>query len=350
MKKYLKNCIFKGAEILRANNLIKKLKTGATAFCYHGVEYEIIDHQVQEEHLSFNQFENQIDYLRRNFEIISLDYLYDSLKNGYKINSSQVLITFDDGYKNNINVVMPFLRSFNIPFSIFICTNHIDNGLRFPTYYLRAAIFFTEQKHIIIPSIKKHFDISTQKKRIYAKNAIEKLLKTEPQHVVNLIINDLIDLIPYNRWSEINSIFSSEEPMDWYDIKKLNNLGITIGSHCHDHFILHSNQSITQVNYQLKTSKDLIEKNLGKCDYIAFPDGGARNISFDSLLSVKENKYRLGFTIVKGEIDNSSNPYILPRLGISVDISHFKFNINTCFRFNKQLSSWSSRFDRPLTF
>jgi len=348
MKKIINDSIFKAASITGINNIIKKLKVGATALIYHGVETKIIDARIQELHLPFKEFEKQINYLRKNFEIISLDYLYDCLSNGHKIDPFQVVITFDDGYKNIINIVEPYLRSLNIPFSVFICTNHIDKGSRFPTYYLRSAILYTDQRYINILSINKTFDISTPKKRIYAKNIIENYLKTCPQNVVNLIVKDLIELIPQNRWTEINDIFSSDEPMNWKDIEKLHYSGITIGSHCHDHCILHPNQKREEVDYQLKTSKDIIEEHLGECKYVAYPDGGRGNFSFDALKKVKKYKYYLGFTAVKGEICQSSNPFILPRLGISFDFNHFKFNINSSFRYKKRYFNWSSKFNKPL--
>lgn len=350
MGRFLKSCIFKGANIPGIYNLTKKLKRGALVLLYHGIESEIIDARVQGLHLPFRMFEKQIQYLRRNFEIISLDYLYDCLANGYKIDSSQILITFDDGYKSTINIVAPYLRSFKIPFSVFISTNHITEGYRFPTYYLRVAIFYSERKNIDISTIRKKIDISTLEGSIYAKNTIESLLKTAPHQVATSIVKDLINSIPNNKWLEINNIFSSDEPMNWSDVKNLHNIGVTVGSHCHDHFILHSNQSKSEMNIQLKTSKDLIEKNLGECKYFAYPNGRKEHISFDSMMSVRKNKYFLGFTVCRGEIENSSNPYFLPRVGASEDLDHFKFIINTSFRYNWQFRKYSLKLDEYSTY
>jgi peptidoglycan/xylan/chitin deacetylase (PgdA/CDA1 family) len=308
------------------------------------VENTILDPEVQELHLPFYQFEKQIEYLRKNFEIISIDDLYDCLKNGYKIDSSQVLITFDDGYSNNFHVVMPYLNSIDVPFSVFVCTNHIDKGQRFPTYYLRAAVTHAEKSHITLPSLEKSFDINDQAGRHFAKRTIEKYLKTAPQDLVNQIVNDLKELISEERWTELNEIFSSDELMDWKEIRELSRSGVTVGSHCHDHFIMHPQQDKKEADYQLSISKELITKNLGKCQYFAFPDGSMDNIRSDSLAIIKENNYSLGFTAVSGEIINSSNPFLLPRMTISNHLDHFKFKLSTSFRFNRQFRRWGKKF------
>ncbi|MHA1381798.1 MAG: polysaccharide deacetylase family protein [Candidatus Helarchaeota archaeon] len=339
MNNSIKKHLVKYASFTGAYNIIKRFKKGAVALNYHGIEYNIIDPRVQKLHMLFSQFERQIEYLRKNFEIITLDYLYECLTNGYKISPSYILLTFDDGYKNIVKIVAPFLRSLNIPFAVFINTHQITEKLRLPTYYLRAALFYSNKKFIDIPNIKKKIDISSLEKLKLAENYLEKLLKRSTQKKVKSIINDIINLIPLNRWFELNDVFHSDELMNWDDIKKLHNLGVTIGSHCHDHFILHSNQNQKDINYQLTISKKLIEKNLGDCKYIAYPNGEKDNITFDSLNIVKRN-YLLGFTACPGEIKNKSNPFALPRIGITKDLEYFKFKIWTSFRYNRKIKAY----------
>jgi len=340
MNRTIKKQLFRYANFAGVYNVIKRFKKGAIALCYHGVENKIIDPRVQKLHLLFNQFKRQIEYLHKNFEIITLDYLYECLVNGYKVLPSQVLITFDDGYKNIVKIVAPFLKSLNIPFAIFINTHQITENLRLPTYYLRVALYYTDKKFIDMPSINKKIDISSIDKLKEAENYLEKLLKTSPYQTVKLIINDIMDLIPLNRWFELNDVFHSDELMNWDDVKKLHNIGVTIGSHCHDHFILHSNQNQKDIYHQITISKNLIEQNLGGCKYIAYPNGEKDDITFNSLNIVKKNKYLLGFTACPGEIQNKSNPFALPRIGAAKNLEHFKFKIWTSFRYNQKIRSY----------
>lgn len=296
--------------------------------------------------MSLPVFEKQIEFLSRSFDIISLRYLRDCLKNGYRIEPGSILLTFDDGYKNNRLIVWPYLSSLDIPFSVFISTNHVGQGIRFPTYYLRAALFSTEKSHVYVKGLDRDLDLSTREKRVLAKNTLEVLLKRSPQKMARQIIGELMDLVPEERWSEINGRFQSDAPMTWDDVRELAAAGVAVGSHCHDHFILHSKQNPLEMSEQVRLSKELIIKELGSCDCIAYPDSGPNSLDSQAIISARETGYELGFTCVSGEIVNCVNPMILPRLGISDDLDHFRFNLNTSFRFNRSYQNWSDRYPR----
>jgi hypothetical protein len=343
-KKWFRRCVAESFHWSGINRLARKFRSGAVVLYYHGVEPEILDSRVQEIHLPFELFEKHIDYLRKNFDIISLPYLLDCLKNGYRLEPLSALITFDDGYKNNLDVVWPFLSSYEIPFALFISTHHVDGGLRFPTYYLRAALFYTERERVDIKSLNKSYDLRSREKRMLAKNQLEVLLKRAPQPLVRQIIEEISTLIPEDRWREIDEAFHSDEPMTWEDVLKLAAGGVTIGSHCHDHFILHGQQSRSEITYQIQTSKKLIEQKVGNCAYISYPEGGSRFLDPSIIPVVQENQYELGFTSVGGEILDGQNRFILPRLGIPSRLDHFIFNLNTSFRFNRQFERWGRQF------
>jgi peptidoglycan/xylan/chitin deacetylase (PgdA/CDA1 family) len=344
--KHIKKCIQKSASLSGAYNITKKLKRGATILFYHGAVKKIINPVVQETQLPMDQFEKQMLYLKKNVDVISLENLYECISEGHKIDPSQVLLTFDDGYKNNLVNVAPFLSGLNMPFAIFISTRYIDNNddLRLPYYYMRVSIYYTEQKTIDLPSIKRKFNIHTEQMRMSALNAISEIIKTVPLMKVNEIVDDLIKLLPSERWLELNSLFSSEQLMNWADVKILHNSGVTIGSHCHDHAILHSGQIDSEIDCQLKKSKELIEKYVGTCNYFSFPNGRMQDISHYSLMSVIKNRYYLGFTTVPGEVENRVNPLIIPRLFPHKDIDSFKFILNTSFRHNVNYYKWCSSF------
>ena len=67
IKKHLKNCILWGLKSPRALNLTKKLRRGAVALYYHGIENEIIDPRIQEVHMTLKNFEKHISCLRKEF-------------------------------------------------------------------------------------------------------------------------------------------------------------------------------------------------------------------------------------------------------------------------------------------
>jgi len=307
---------------------------------YHGVEDQIVDSRVQAIHLPLQYFEKQIAYLRKHFDIISLDHFYDCISSGRKMGSRQIILTFDDGYKNNLYIVAPYLEVHKVPFAVFVSTRHIAARRRFPTYYLRASVFYCTEKRIKI--LNEVFDIRTQAGRLSAIGVISKKLKCSPQKIAEQIVEELMALLPKDQWLELNQRFASDEPMNWGEVKQLHDRGAVVGSHCHDHFILNNKQSMKEIGDQLQTSKALVQEHVGECKYIAYPNGGMSDICPGAVASVRENQYLAGLTTIAGEVEAQNNPYILPRIcGHIEDMPHFKFTINTGFRHNRNYRKWA---------
>jgi len=75
-------------------------------------------------------FEAHLGYLRDNdFNVIALDRMIDSLRSGQSLPEKSVVITFDDGYKSIFEEAFPMLQSYGYPFTLFLSTEPIDDGL-----------------------------------------------------------------------------------------------------------------------------------------------------------------------------------------------------------------------------
>lgn len=53
--------------------------------------------------LEWNDFVNQVNYLLKNHNIISYDNLFNILKNKDKVPKNSVVLSFDDGYKDDLD-------------------------------------------------------------------------------------------------------------------------------------------------------------------------------------------------------------------------------------------------------
>ena len=69
-------------------------------------------------HLPFDRFIEQIRWLRRTFDIVTLDELFASRGRG----RPRAVITFDDAYRGAVRNALPFLIDQGIPATIFVCS------------------------------------------------------------------------------------------------------------------------------------------------------------------------------------------------------------------------------------
>ncbi|MFT4816452.1 MAG: biofilm PGA synthesis lipoprotein PgaB [Pseudohongiellaceae bacterium] len=75
-------------------------------------------------------FDAHLRYLRDNdFNVIALDRMIDSLRSGQSLPEKSVVITFDDGYKSIFDEAFPLLQTYGYPFTLFLSTGPIDDGL-----------------------------------------------------------------------------------------------------------------------------------------------------------------------------------------------------------------------------
>jgi peptidoglycan/xylan/chitin deacetylase (PgdA/CDA1 family) len=73
-------------------------------------------------------FIRQMAYIKnKDYEVISLDELVKGIKDKKKFKHKTIVITIDDGYKDNFTYAYPILKKYDFPATIFIITNFIGN-------------------------------------------------------------------------------------------------------------------------------------------------------------------------------------------------------------------------------
>jgi peptidoglycan/xylan/chitin deacetylase (PgdA/CDA1 family) len=76
------------------------------------------------------QFSRQIEYLKRNYRIVSLDDIVSFIRNTKNLPRKAVAITFDDAYHNCYLNVYPYFRKNKFPVTIFVAAGYV--GKKWP--------------------------------------------------------------------------------------------------------------------------------------------------------------------------------------------------------------------------
>lgn len=288
---------------------------------YHGVS-EISDPFVQHLHIQPKIFVQQIEYLIKHYEIISINE-YHRRFTTQTFNGREVVLTFDDGYKNNLYTLAPILQSFGLPFTVFISSSHIDTSELFPTFIGRAIVMHPALKQLTLDCISINTPLKGLRQRKKVFKILNRHLKHEPMEKVRLITQQLINHISAEAYSELREKYTSDIPMNWEEVRQLlNTYDCTIGSHCLDHFICGTFQDAEEMIRQIKESKHRIEQQTGiTCCYFAYPNGDCCDIA---LQAVREAGYKMAFTTNNYRINNESPLMALPRYGVNFNSNAFK--------------------------
>ena len=128
------------------------MKNSIKILLYHGVSKNknIGIENFSLKHIYFDVFYKQMKFLKKNFDIISMDQFVYLNQNKINFPKKTLVITFDDGFINNKTVAAPILSSLNIPCIFYISTNFIDSKKMFWVDEIEDCINLTRKKSLII--------------------------------------------------------------------------------------------------------------------------------------------------------------------------------------------------------
>lgn len=136
------------------------------------------------------KFKEQMKYLKDNgYSTLSMEELYGYIKNGNKIPEKPIVITFDDGYKNNYINAYPVLKEYGFKGTIFVITSMVD---KVQLYLTREQIAELSKNNIDIAS----HTVNHENLNATSKENTVKTLK-ESKEFLEKIINKKVEYIAY---------------------------------------------------------------------------------------------------------------------------------------------------------
>ncbi|HRE40824.1 MAG TPA: polysaccharide deacetylase family protein [Ignavibacteria bacterium] len=110
--------------LLYRYNLIVPESKGLPVLLYHKISESISDDLT----VSVSMFEDQIKYLKQeNYNSVSLSELINYVYHNSPLPENPVIISFDDGYLNNLEYALPVLKKYNFKSVIFLPVKFIND-------------------------------------------------------------------------------------------------------------------------------------------------------------------------------------------------------------------------------
>jgi len=206
-------------------------------------------HEISNESRKF--FDTNLRFLAENTNIVSFDAFFSRNLSTKKIN---VIITFDDGYKNWITYAIPVLQILGLPATFFVTSGFVDLSKR------DANNFYKYNLH----------------RSPGQENVIESLTRS--------------------------------------DLKRIAEAGFSIGGHTLSHCNLGMLQDRNHLRNEIVEDKDRLEQMAGvRINYFAYPGGEYFNSICNVTEAVKDAGYRGAVTTIPGFNTQRTNPFLLHR-------------------------------------
>jgi peptidoglycan/xylan/chitin deacetylase (PgdA/CDA1 family) len=270
-------------------------------------------------YVSRKVFEKQIAFLSKKYNLISLKELTDLINGDHHIPLNSLVITFDDGWRDNYLHAFPILKRHGAAAIIFLTTDFIGGEDVF--WFLKASILMTgiklsrEELSGLIARYENGEEPGDTEAELSDRDwFIERLKKLDPGKITAI----LDDLSTRNKKAD-GILQEGNSMLTWEEVLEMNKEGIDFGSHGCSHRIM-PGLSDTEIKRELTESKNIIEKKLGEeVDLFAYPNGDYNSHIKDL---VKSCGYICALaTIGKKEPRSNADLYSLRRINIHDGVS-----------------------------
>lgn len=281
-------------------------------------------------------FRKQMELLARDFHPISLDQVLDCVSGrGSALPKRSVVITFDDGYRDNSEFAMPVLNRTGVPAIFYVTVDCIENKkLPWPAR-LRFAFRNTKRPHWIDAFAKK-WSLNTPPEREAAfLNSCDACCQLSGA-VQESFVRDIEQSLETSIDSSVPESGGADQPnspmMNYEDLRRIHSSGHIIGSHTMTH------PNMAKVNpddahREFIESKLKLERNLeAPVKHFSYPCPAlSPHWNQKTLEQSRAAGYETAVTTDSGLTLRSDNPLCLKRIRPTKTVEGLRWNLESAF-------------------
>ena len=285
-------------------------------------------------------FHELLKYLEKNCEVVPLDRVFDTDGDGGK--RPRFAITFDDGWKDTAAVAFPLADQRRMPIAVFVCPGLVNRLSPFwPERVIGicravlASLVRERQFAGVCRAAGLEDPFSSNGELRIKEDRLLQQLKNLPEPELHSFLAKVDKLAA--EWGDSGPADQFEATMGWQELIRLQERGVSIGSHSQNHAILTRLQK-SEIASELAQSKRKIESVLGRqCALFAYPDG---SWSLEAREEVRRQGYTHAFINEIGVWTPGTDSWLIPRVNIwegaltgpSEDFSRATFEYATYWR------------------
>lgn len=260
---------------------------------------------------STEEFDWQISYLKQHFDLISAADLEHARKHP---RGRHVLVSFDDGYRDNYEAAYPVLKSHGVGATFFLATRFMDqphiSWWDEIAWMIRSTThdFLDGPEWLAEPILIDHMDPQVTIRTLL------KVFKALPGNKTQEFLQWLADETGNGRCS---ARLALNQWMTWDMVREMRAGGMQFGAHTVNHPIL-SRIPVEEQLWEITESRKRIEQELGEPIRIfSYPVGGAMSCSAETIECLKREGFQWAFRYGVGfRSDPFADPLQIPRLAV----------------------------------
>ena len=212
-------------------------------------------------------FYRQMRYLKRHYQVMSVEEVLMAIDNSASIPPRSVMITFDDGYVDFKIHAWPILIKFGLPVTLFVPTGFPGRPERSFWWDRLYRAFKKAREERSDERLLKSLPIALTDTSLSSLKSLQEYLKSFPYNELLGAVEDIC-----SPFEEEGQTYTSV--LDWDELAELARQGVALGSHTRNHAIL-KELSEEDIENEIRGSMDDLERQIGSVlPIFCSPNGG----------------------------------------------------------------------------
>jgi peptidoglycan/xylan/chitin deacetylase (PgdA/CDA1 family) len=246
----------------------------------------------------------QMKALARVANVLPLEQALARLSAGEKLPARAVAITFDDGYRDNLDVAVPVLERLGLPATFFLVPRLLSGEVDAWWETIGWALQSSTRSSLRWEDVS--VSLADKGARDAAYSLVVKRLKLRNLQAREQSMSELLELLQPP--GERPSLF-----MDWDGARELVRRGFSVQSHTRSHVVLSQEDAESQ-RRELTDARATLENELEiEISTIAYPHGGTQDYTAETVKIAAEAGYRWGVTTREAFTTSATAPLEIRR-------------------------------------
>lgn len=239
----------------------------------------------------------QLAFVRRWFEPIGIDDLLRFAAGKGSLPPNAVLVTFDDGYRDDHDVVLPLLVRSGVRATFFIATDYVE----------RRRLYWWDRISIVIQRAQvgmlrlaypyaESLPLESPDERERAIRRVQRIVKDHVGLDLRRFLDGLERATDWALSASDEQRLADAVVMTWSHVRNLRAAGMDVQSHTATHRVLQT-LAPTELDRELRTSRAILEDVLGEpIRALSYPVGRSIRDAPAIVNAVRAAGYELGFS------------------------------------------------------
>lgn len=269
-------------------------------------------------------FNRQIEYIRKRFTVLSEQQFAKHLDNQRPFPNSSCLITFDDGWIDNLTNALPVLRRHGLPAIIYLPVNFIGRRRLFArealTHLLANAVMLARNDDARLARVRGVLD----------RNRLQHILDITAANPLPLVIEavaqshwraqdsaQLIDDLQDAMGVAVDHFDTPDTFVSWDQVREMAGSEITFGGHGVEHRLL-GELPPSEAEREIRDAMSAISSQVGPVISFSYPNGSLTPAVRDM---VQAAGYQFAVTTESGLVESGDDRFTIRRVNIHEDMT-----------------------------